>query len=232
MPFALAYLVHRILARDRDTSPESSAWGLLLVGLGVLMATADVAARTLYLSAFGFLVTLPGLALVLLGPRRTRALAAPLALAWLMLPVPATSAVHLYLRRATAWAVEPLLHAVGVPAYRQSTIIEIPRQVFVVANDCSGFSTLYAALAVAVVLAVLCRSHRRRVMLLVAAPLLALAANVLRVLGLILLTGRFGVWILETAIHPLSGVLTFAIALGGLFWIAGPDLRDRGASSP
>jgi exosortase len=180
----------------------------------------------------GFLLTLPGLALLLLGAHRTRRLSAPLAITWLMLPVPATSVVHLQMRRMTAWTVEPLLHWLGVPAYRQATVIEVPHQIFVVANDCSGFSTLYASLAVALVLAAVVRSRRRRVLLLAAAPLLALTANVLRVLALILLTGRFGVGLLETAVHPLSGVMMFAMALGGLFWLAGPELHAHEERSP
>ena len=229
---AVAYMAYRILGAERDRKPEASAAGLAFVAVGLCMAVVDVAVRTNYLSAVGFLLTLPGLALLLLGPHRTRTLGVPLAVTWLMLPMPRDSAIHQHLRRVTAWAVEPLLQAAGIPAYRQATVIEIPRQVFVVANDCSGFSTLYASLAVALLLVVLCRSTQRRALLLVAAPLLALAANILRVLALILLSEQFGVTVLETVIHPLSGVLTFAIALGGLFWIAGPELHAREATSP
>jgi exosortase len=226
---ALVYLLHRVLASERDRRPEASPWGLALVGLGLLMASADVAVRTHYLGAAGFLVTLPGLSLALLGPRLTRTLGVPLAVAWLMLPVPRNSPAHHELRLLTASAVEPLLQLIGIPTYRHATVIEIPRQVFTVANDCSGFSTLYASIAVAVVLAVLCRSLPRRMMLLAAAPILAMTANVLRVFALILLTGRFGTDVLDTLVHPVSGMLMFAIALGGLFWIAGPEVRDKTA---
>ena len=107
----------------------------------------------------------------------------------------------------------------------------MPGNVFVVADECSGFSTQYATLTVALILVFLTKGTWRKVAILAAAPLLAYAANVLRVLLLILLTNRFGDWVLDSPLHPASGVMTFVISMGGLFLIAGKSSPSQGAKA-
>ena len=58
-------------------------------------------------------------------------------------------------------------------------------------------------------------------MLLLAAPI-AIVSNVLRVVLLVSLVVWRGEPILETFIHPLSGMMTFALALPVIFWLGGP----------
>jgi exosortase/archaeosortase family protein len=62
--------------------------------------------------------------------------------------------------------------------------------------------------------------------LLSAAPI-AIAANVLRVIALVVLVAWRGSGILETFVHPLSGAMTFVLALPIIFWL-GDDSRQRG----
>ena len=118
-------------------------------------------------AVFGVLAliaSVPGLSLLLLGARRTRMLAVPLSLGLLMIPLPASIATTVGLRRATASIVEPVLHALGFSALRRGTVITLAGDAnnFIVANEWSGVSTLYAGVAVAVVLACYARSHARR----------------------------------------------------------------------
>jgi exosortase/archaeosortase family protein len=70
---------------------------------------------------------------------------------------------------------------------------------------------------------------RATVTLLAAAPL-AIGANILRVLLLVALVAWRGGGILETWVHPASGMLTFAIALPALFWIAQRRDQNKGAT--
>lgn len=220
MPFIIGYLVWNILRQDQETRPESSALGLPLLGVGILASLVDVFAGTKYLGMAGLLVSLPGLSLLLLGRRRTRMLGVPLVLSLLMTPVPISLAGHLYLRFATAAAVEPLIRAIGTPVLREDTVLRLSSGTFVVANACSGFSTLYASIAVALVLAFLTRSTSRRILMLLLAPLLAIAANIVRVLSLVLIAHFFGQWTLETPLHEATGVAAFVVVLVGLFTIA------------
>jgi len=222
VPFVVAYLVHETLQDDpAPEREEASAWGLLWIGLGAAAVLLDAGIHTGFLAVAGLLLSLPGLSLLMLGKRRTRALAVPFAIALLMVPIPRTLATEMQLRHMTASAVEWILQALGVTAYREATVIHMPGRTFVVSDACSGFATLYAGFAMAIVFAASSTTLVRRVALIAAAPVLAIVANIARVFLLIVLTQRFGGWVIDSFFHPATGVATFAIVLGGLWLVAG-----------
>ena len=226
VPFVTIYLSYMLLRHDRDTREEESSWGLLLLAAGLMLVVLDSGVHSLYLSAFGLILCLAALSLLFLGARRTRLIAVPLFMGILMIPIPTTVATHLYLKTTTAVAVEPLVSLVGIPVFREQTVILLPNSAFVVTDACSGFSTLYAALAVAMILAWYSSSNWRRLSLLTTAILLAFVSNIARTLVLILLTHRFGDVIIETAIHEASGVAAYTGILVVLFLMADrPRLR-------
>jgi exosortase len=225
MPAIIAVLTWLTLRDDERGEPEHSAWGFAWLALAIVGVLVDSAMRTGTLGVLSLIVSLPGLALLLLGARRTRLLKVPLALGLLMVPVPPSVATSIGLRQLTAAGVEPLLHALGVPALREGTVIHLAGDAnsFIVADECSGIATLYASAAVAIVLACYARTHSRRVLLLLAAAPLAIGANVARVLALILMSSQIGDWIMHTPIHPGTGVAAFAAAGFGLWLLAGRD---------
>jgi exosortase len=219
VPPFMAWFAWTVL-RDDDGPAESSAWGFLPLGSGLALAVLDAVAQTRYLAALGLLLVLPGLSLLLLGPRRTHALRVPLLLGLLLVPLPFTLATPLALRSITAIGSLELLHALGFTALREGTLILMPDQNFLVADACSGIATLYASLACAVMLASITASRwRRAVMLLVATPL-AIGVNVLRVTLLVLMTQWLGRGLLDTPIHEATGVATFVIVIAALLSIA------------
>ncbi len=225
MPPLIAGLAYFTLRNDDREEAESSPWGFALLAPALCAGLLDSALRTGYLGVLALIASLPALSLLLLGARRTRMLAVPLSLGLLMVPLPTSIATTVGLRHLTATAVEPLLHALGFSALRRGTVIQLAgeQNTFVVADACSGTATLYAGIAVAIVLACYARSHARRAALLVAAVPLAVAANVLRVVALILMSSGIGHWIMESPIHPLTGVATFVVVVAGLLAVAGRD---------
>ena len=148
----------------------------------------------------------------------------------LSLPIPLsfTERIHLVLRHivtaASAWTV-PML---GIPVYVEGTTMTTAHGVLEVADACSGFSTLYAAVAVAMLTAYQAASPARRVLVMVAAAPIAIASNILRVTLLVLLVAWRGGEILDTFVHPLSGMMTFALSLPLIFWLGGPPPSDGG----
>jgi len=221
MPFAMAWLARHKL-RDHAGEPlEPSAWGFLPLCAGLTLSILDGNAQSRYLGALGLLFALPGLSLLLLGRRRTWAVRMPLLLGVLLLPIPFSVAAPLGLRTFTAAGVLRLLHALGITALREGTLIQMPpTHNFVVADACSGANTLWAALAMALVLALTSDAIGRQVALILLAPLLAVVANVLRVTLLVLLTRWLGTELLDTPIHEATGVATFLGVLGPLMWVA------------
>ena len=227
VPFAVAYLAHQTLRDDPDGErEESSPWGYVWLVLGAIAALLDAGVQSGYLGTVGLLVSLPGVSLLMLGRRRTRALAVPFAIALLMLPFPRTLATEMQLREVTAIGAEWILHSFGVTALREATVLHLPGRTFVVSDACSGFSTLYAGVAVAFIMAAASSSHSRRLALVAAAPLLAVVANTIRVLLLIVLTQRFGTWVIDSWFHPATGVATFLIVISGL-WLVGGRFAPR-----
>jgi exosortase len=225
MPPLIAVLAYYSLRDDPRAEAESSPWGFVLLAPAFAAALLDTALRTGYLGALALIASLPGLSLLLLGARRTRRLAVPLALGLLMVPLPTSIATTVGLRHLTASAVEPLLHAIGYSALRRGTVIQLAGDgnTFVVADACSGTATLYAGVTVAIVLACYARSHWRRAALLAAALPLAIVANVVRVAALILMSSHVGHWIMDSPLHPLTGVATFVVVVAGLLVVAGRD---------
>ena len=74
IPFIVAWLVYEQLKDEAPAGPESSIWGFVFLIPGLGMLVLDTAIHTRLMAAAGLVVCLPGLSLLLLGARRTRAL--------------------------------------------------------------------------------------------------------------------------------------------------------------
>jgi exosortase len=229
MPILLAILIRYSLRREPVKQEEPSAWGFALLIPALFLVAVDSAIRTELLSAFALLLCLPGLSLLFLGPRRTRALLFPFAISSLMLPIPAAfmTQLHLVLRRMTTLGTGEALHLLGRPVYAEGTELFMPTGTFQVVEECSGWSAIYAGFTVALVLAYLSHSWWRRVLLLAAPLPLALASNVLRITVLALLAEWLGYHLLDTPIHVLSGYATFLLTLALIFLLAERSPRAR-----
>ena len=196
------------------------------------MLALDAAIDTDVLSAIALVLCLPGLSLLLLGVPRTRSLTFPLLLGAFMIPVPsgAISLVHLTLRHISAWGSHQLVGLYGIPVLREGTTMLLPNAGIEVADACSGVSTLYAAVLLALILAYMARSLRQAVVLLAASVVLAIICNTIRVFALILIVHYWGVSPLETPLHELTGMVSFVIVLAALFFLARPR-EMRGAAA-
>ena len=225
-PFIMAYLAHRALSRDADPVPDSCLWGLPIVALGVLLLIVDLVPQTRYIASLGLILCLPGLSLLLLGARRTRMLALPLVLGVFLIPIPDVAGAHLLLQDLTTTGTVPLLRALGHPVARYENVIVLPVFTVNVSRACSGFSALYAAIFLTVILVAHSESWPRRILLVLAVLPVALASNIVRVFALVMLVQYTGVGSLETLLHPASGALTFWFVMAVLILIAGrPTLR-------
>jgi exosortase/archaeosortase family protein len=110
-----------------------------------------------------------------------------------------------------------------MPIARVGTALSVPGLNVEVADNCSGWSSLQAAVITALVLAHFSTSPRRRLLILASAIPLAIVANVLRVTALVLLAQRYGGDLLDTTLHPASGVILFGVVIVAMFLIAGRD---------
>jgi exosortase len=222
IPPLVAYYAYHELRDVRHLPASASARGFVLLGAALVLHVFDTGMHTQLLSALSIVIALPGLSLLFLGRERTRRILVPLAFLVFMLPIPLglTERINLSLRELATNAAVFLLPRFGVPVYAEETTLHMPNSALIVADACSGFSTLYAAIAIACLAAYTTFGWRRRALLLALAVPLAIGANILRVTLLGLLVYWRGIDVLETWIHSASGVLTFALALPPLFWLA------------
>ena len=232
IPPVVAWFCYEELRRFKGQPVDGSAWGFAFVLPALALHVVDTTMHTQLLGAVALVLALPGLSLLLLGVPRTRAIVFPLAFAAFALPIPLsmTEPLHLALRQITTAGITTLLPLLNVPFYSEQTTIYLSTGTVQIADACSGFSTLYASLAVACLLAYSATSRMRATVTLLAAAPLAIGANILRVLLLVALVAWRGGGILETWVHPASGMLTFAIALPALFWIAQRRDQNEGAT--
>ena len=226
----VAYFVREELKAKRHLPRSSSALGFLILVPALALRALDAGMHTELLSAAALVMALPGLSLLTLGLERTKAILVPLVFLTLALPIPLsfTESIHLALRHVATGATATVVPLLGVPVFVEGTTLHTAQGALQVADACSGFSTLYAAVAVALLTAYQSASPARRVLVLLGAAPIAIASNILRVVILVLLVVWQGGEILDTFIHPLSGIMTFALSLPLIFWLGG----DQRASEP
>jgi exosortase len=221
IPPLVAYFVSLELRRFRGQPPASSALGFAFVVPALALHVLDTAMQTQLLSAASIVLLMPGLSLLFLGVERTKAIAFPLLFLAFMLPIPLalTEHLHLELRKIAAVGTAALLPVTGLPVFRDGFLLHLPNADLLVADACSGFSTLYASIAVACLVAYTAQGWGRRAAVLLLAAPIALAANLVRVVLLSWLVYTQGIGVLDTWQHSATGMLTFALALPLIFWI-------------
>lgn len=219
----VAYFVREELTARRHLPRSSSALGFVFLLPALALHALDAGMHTELLSAAALVLAMPGLSLLTLGVERTKAILVPLIFLGLALPIPLsfTENIHLALRHIATAATSTVVPLLGVPVFVEGTTLHTAQGALQVADACSGFSTLYAAMAVALLTAYQSASPARRALVLLGAAPIAIASNILRVISLVLLVVWQGGDILDTFVHPLSGIMTFALSLPIIFWLGG-----------
>ena len=155
---------------------------------------------------------------------------------WLLaapLPTGTYSRLTLALQGSVTTGVLNALHMLGIPARQAGNIIELATTTVGVEEACSGIRSLISCLYAGLFFSAwLLRTPGRRVLLIVAAPLLAISMNFARSLSLTLMANRgvdiLGFWHDATGYAILG--LTAAL-LGGLASLLSPPNKGPDSSS-
>jgi exosortase len=224
IPPAVAYFSWQALRPLRGLPRDSSPWGFAFLVPAIVAHVLDTGIQSQILSAVSIVIALPGLALLFLGSARAKAIAFPLAFALFMLPLPlaVTERIHLVGRQLATAGAAHILPLLGITVFSEGTSLHLANGILLVGDGCSGFSTVYAACAVAALSAFACNYWLGRILTLLSAIPLALAANVVRVILLAALVRWQGLGVLDTWLHPASGMLTFVLSLPVIFWLGTP----------
>src|SRR6516225_3589391 len=234
-----AWLIWR--AWDRiDDGAAGAPWpavGWLLVALALLLYVFGRSQRILSAQTLSAIFLLPGLVLLMRGPRQLRAGAFALFFMIFLVPLPATmvDAVTQPLKLAVSSVAATVLFAAGYPIARTGVILQIGQYQLLVADACAGLHTLFSLEAMGLLYLNVVRhgSLLRNVALAILIVPISFAANVIRVMVLALITYHFGDEAGQGFLHGFAGLVLFMTALmfiiatdSGLRWLAA---RAQGA---
>jgi exosortase B len=208
-------------AWDRiDDSTASRPWpaiGWVLVGFAVLLYMFGRSQRILSAQTLSVIFLLPGLVLLLRGPRQLKAAAFPLFFLIFLVPLPATmvDAITQPLKLAVSSVATSVLYAVGYPIARSGVILQIGQYQLLVADACAGLHTLFSLEAMGLLYLNVVRhtSLLRNIALAVLIVPISFAANVIRVMVLALITYHFGDEAGQGFLHGFAGMVLFMTAL-------------------
>ena len=235
VPFVVTFLVSdHFRARPPVRPVQPSRWGFAFVIPALLLHVLDTGMHTELLSAVSIVLLAPGVSLLAIGSAPTKAIAFPLAFLAFALPIPLsmTELLHLVLRQFATTLTAGIVPHLGIPVFAEGTTLHLAHAELEIGDACSGFSTLYAAIAVACLTAYGATGTGRKLLVLASAAPLAVAANVLRIVMLTAIVNRTGIDVLDTWIHPASGMLTFALALPVIFWLGRPTPNTAASHKP
>jgi exosortase len=125
------------------------------------------------------------------------------------------------LKQFASAIAEQLLYSLGYPIARTGVVLSIGRYQLLVADACSGLHSMYSLLALSLLYVYLMGhpSRWRNAVLIAAALPIALAANVVRVIILVLVTYHFGDAAGQGFVHGFAGIALFLIALTLLMFV-------------
>lgn len=214
VPLAIYFALER--RRELAVAPVAGSWlGLVPLALGIAALAVGRLGAVLTLMRGGFVLTLIGLVLLLLGRRYFSLLAFPLLFLFLMVPLPQTvvNVIAFPLQLTAAQAAVESLHWLHIPALLEGNIIHLADAQLFVDEACSGLRSLMALITLGVVFAYFFRSVMWERALLVASAIpIAIFVNAVRVALTGILTHAYGEEMATGALHEFQGMITFGIA--------------------
>lgn len=207
------------VAAAPSTSRSGAGWLLLALGLALYAL-----GRTAGVSSVEFVsqIFVAGAVLLLLkGTQGLRAAWFPVFYLVFMVPLPGTvvDALTEPLKHWISIIVVDLLHAVGYPIGRSGVMLTVGRYELLVADACSGLNSMFSLAALgALFIYIMGRKSRLHTALLVLAIVpIAFAANIVRVISLVLITYHFGDAAGQGFLHGAAGIVLMLVALAAFF---------------
>jgi exosortase len=208
-----AFLVWQARRVVRAEIGHSSLAGIPLLAVGLAVHGVAVLWRAYFLSAFGLLAVLAGLALYFLGRGALRVLLFPIAFLAFAIPLPLAERFGPPLEVFTATVATGIVRTLGIPAVSEGSRVLLAGSTFAVGAPCSGLRSLVALMALTALFCYLVKGSKwaRGLLFLTAIPV-AVAANLVRVASLFGVAYAFGTEAGLGYYHDLSSPVLFLVA--------------------
>jgi len=193
--------------------------GLFLLIPALLMHLIAYRWNINFISGFTLIVVLFGLSLYMYGKEVTRKAAFAICFLVFMIPLPQVFIIHISFKMKlfAAQVATSLIKLIGIPSVRAGSIVYLPNTFMTVGDPCSGLRSLISLTALGALFAYLAKisSIRKFVLFLVSIPL-ALVANIMRIVLLLIVAFIYGSEVATGWFHDFSGILLFGFAFLGL----------------
>jgi exosortase B len=228
----LFWQVRQPVASAPDQPRQGSGWLLLALGLALYALGRTAGISSVEFGSQLFIVA--ALLLLLKGTQALRLAWFPVFYLVFMVPLPGTliDAVTEPLKHWISIIVVDALHLVGYPIGRTGVMITVGQYELLVADACSGLNSMFSLAALgALFIHIMGRKNRLHTTLLVLSIIpIAFAANIVRVISLVLITYHFGDAAGQGFLHGAAGIVLMLVALAAFFaldWILARVLTAR-----
>ena len=195
----------------------SLAWGLPLLLFGLLMYVLGRSQFIMVFEVFSQIVVLAALVLIFLGTRALRLVWFPLFFLLFMVPLPGSLVASITgpLKSAVSAVAANLLYLLGYPVGRAGVVMTVGPYQLLVADACAGLNSMFTLEALGLLYMNLMRyTHAvRNVLLAILIIPISFAANIVRVMILVLVTYHFGDEAGQGFIHGFAGMVLFMVGL-------------------
>jgi exosortase B len=230
----LFWQVRHAVLQAGDAPRSGLGWLLLVLGLALYAL-----GRTAGLGSVEFasqLFVAAALLLLLKGSQALRAAWFPVFYLIFMVPLPGPLVDTLTepLKHWISIIVVDLLHGLGYPIGRSGVMITVGQYELLVADACSGLNSMFSLAALGALFIHLTgrKSALHTALLVLAIVPIAFAANIVRVVSLVLITYHFGDAAGQGFLHGAAGIVLMLVALLAFFALDGcltrglPDSRQ------
>jgi len=201
---------------DAPYEPATVLGGLLFL-VGVLMFGLGRSQQIIQGEVVGILAVAIAMVLLLRGPKALRIWGFPFFFLIFLVPLPGVlvQAMTIPLKTAVSYVAEFLIYHAGYPVARTGVILSVGQYQLLVADACSGLNSIFTLEALGLLYANLMgyTSKLRNVLLAILVVPIAFAANVIRLLILILVTYYFGDEAGQGFVHTFAGMVLFGVGL-------------------
>ncbi len=203
--------------------PERGATvaGSIALASGLLFYVLGRALEFVYFEAFSQVPVLAGVLLFIYGWRGVRLMWFPLLYLLFLVPLPGVvvDAATGSLKQMVSVIAENLLYQAGYPIARTGVILTIGQYQLLVADACSGLNSMYSLTAMGLLFLYITWDGNwlRAILMLLAIWPIAFAANIVRVITLVLITYYLGDEAAQGFLHGFSGIMLFLVSLFLLF---------------